>query len=130
MNCKKCNSPLSEGTIFCPNCGEKVVTDVVTSETEVEPVDNVENNITEAANTVNQTVPVERKRSKASLIIGIIAVADTRVPIVKATVNNEIPWVEVAKDYKYLDSEGDICIFEVLDTSVKDWELKINEQGK
>lgn len=73
MNCKKCNSPLSEGTIFCPNCGEKVVTDVVTSETVVEPVDNVENNITEAANTVNQTVPVERKRSKAPLIIGIIA---------------------------------------------------------
>jgi len=65
-----------------------------------------------------------------AIIIGIIAVADTRVPIVKATVNNEIPWVEVAKDYKYLDSEGDICIFEVLDTSVKDWELKINEQGK
>ena len=73
MNCKKCNSPLSEGTIFCPNCGEKVVTDVVTSETVVEPVNNVENNITEAANTVNQTVPVERKRSKAPLIIGIIA---------------------------------------------------------
>lgn len=73
MNCKKCNSPLSEGTIFCPNCGEKVVTDVVTSETVVEPVDNVENNMTEAANTVSQTVPVERKRSKAPLIIGIIA---------------------------------------------------------
>lgn len=65
-----------------------------------------------------------------AIILGIVAVIDTRVPIVKATVNNEIPWVEVAKDYKYLDSEGDICIFEVLDTSVKNWELKVNEQGK
>lgn len=65
-----------------------------------------------------------------AIVIGIIAKADTRVPIVKATVDNEIPWVEVAKDYKYLDSEGDICIFEVLNTSVKDWELKVNGQNK
>lgn len=65
-----------------------------------------------------------------AIILGIVAVVDTRVPIVKATVDNEIPWVEVAKDYKYLDSEGDICIFEVLNTSVKDWELKVNGQNK
>lgn len=62
-----------------------------------------------------------------AVILGVIAVVDTRVPIVKATVNNEIPWVEVAKDYKYLDCEGDIRIFEVLNTTVSEWETKVNE---
>lgn len=61
-----------------------------------------------------------------AVVIGLIAKADTRVPIVKATVNTEIPWVEVTKDYKYLDHEGDICIFEVLNTTVEEWEPKVN----
>ena len=62
-----------------------------------------------------------------AIIVGLVAVIDTRVPIVKATVNNEIPWVEVAKDYKYLGCEGDIRIFEVLNTTVSEWETKVNE---
>jgi len=65
--------------------------------------------------------------SICAIILGLLAVIDTRVPIVKATVNNEIPWVEVAKDYKYLGNEGDICIFEVLNTTVGEWETKVNE---
>ena len=62
-----------------------------------------------------------------AIIVGIIAIVDTRVPIVKATVNTEIPWVEIAKDYKYLGHEGDICIFEVLNTTISEWETKVNE---
>lgn len=65
-----------------------------------------------------------------AIFIGIVANADTRMPIVKATVNTEIPWIEVAKDYKYLDREGNICVFEVLNTSIENWELKVNEQNK
>lgn len=30
MNCKKCNNPLTEGTIFCPICGERVETENIT----------------------------------------------------------------------------------------------------
>ena len=61
-----------------------------------------------------------------AILLGIFALTDTRVPIVKATVNTEIPWVEVAKDYKYLGREGDICIFEALNKTVKEWEPKVN----
>ena len=62
-----------------------------------------------------------------AIVIGVIAKSDTRVPIVKATINNEIPWVEVAKDYKYLGHEGEIYIFEKLNTTIEEWEKKINE---
>lgn len=62
-----------------------------------------------------------------AIIVGIIALADTRVPIVKATINNETSWVEIAKDYKYLGREGDIYIFEALNKTVKEWEPKVNE---
>lgn len=64
-----------------------------------------------------------------AIVVGIIAVIDTRVPIVKATVNTEISWVELAKDYKYLGNEGDIYIFEVLNKTNKEWEPKVNEMG-
>lgn len=63
--------------------------------------------------------------SVCAILVGIFALMDTRVPIVKATINNEIPWIEVAKDYKYLGSEGDIRIFEVLNTTVSEWETKV-----
>jgi len=69
MNCKKCNNPLKEGASFCPNCGEKV-----------EEISTVENSFNEAATTVNQTV--ERKRSKAPLIIGIILGSLTLVGLI------------------------------------------------
>lgn len=90
MNCKKCNSPLNEGSAFCPVCGEKVVTDttsVIEEKKEeminnepvvgqptpyVEPTPIIEPQITEAASTVNQTIPVERKNSNAPLIVVII----------------------------------------------------------
>ncbi len=81
MNCKNCNSPLAEGTVFCPNCGQKLeetVTPVVTptpmvpeqpvvTEPVVQPttvveqpaeVLEVENEVNTAAATVNQTAPV------------------------------------------------------------------------
>ena len=61
-----------------------------------------------------------------AILLGIFALADTRVPIVKATVNNEIPWVEVAKDYKYLGNEGNIYIFEALNKTIEEWEPKVN----
>ena len=97
MNCKNCNSPLPEGTVFCPNCGQKseeAVTPMVPEQPVVtEPVTNaqpevltVEKEVSEAASVVNQTAPTpepiqpapvstnvpEKKSSKVGLIIVII----------------------------------------------------------
>ena len=63
MNCKKCNSPLPEGSKFCSKCGEQFETETVIEEVEkleVEPE-------------INQIPVVEKKKSKAPLIIGIVA---------------------------------------------------------
>ncbi len=60
MNCKNCNSSLEEGTTFCPNCGQAVNEEIVEE-------------VTNAATTVNNTSFSEKKNNKAPLIIGIIA---------------------------------------------------------
>ena len=38
---------------------------------------------------------------------------DSRYPIVKATINDTIPWKEVNEKYTLIDQEGDIYIFRV-----------------
>ena len=38
---------------------------------------------------------------------------DSRYPIVKATINETIPWKEVNKRYELIDQEGEIYIFRV-----------------
>ena len=65
MNCKNCNSPLSEGATFCANCGQKV-------EENKAPVVETQKEVAEAATVVNQTIPVEKKSSKAPLIILLV----------------------------------------------------------
>ena len=40
-------------------------------------------------------------------------VTDSRYPIVKATINDTIPWKEVNEKYTLIDQEGDIYIFRV-----------------
>ena len=85
MNCKNCGFPLTEENQTCPSCGapnnvvveqpveenvkevNETISEPVTTE---EPTPAVEQPVVNANQEVNQ--PVERKRSKAPLIIGII----------------------------------------------------------
>ena len=89
MNCKNCNSPLSEGATFCPICGQQVEETPVVSN---DPIINggpevleVEKEVSNAASVVNQTAPEvtpimpapvitpePQKKSNIGLIIVII----------------------------------------------------------
>ena len=62
------------------------------------------------------------------IILSLFTLVDNRVPIIKATVDDTIPWKEVVKNYKMLDNEGDIYTFKVLNTTRKEWERHLNEQ--
>lgn len=63
-----------------------------------------------------------------AIILSIFTLMDNRIPIIKATVDDTIPWKEVVKNYKMLDNEGDIYTFKVLNTTKKEWERHLNEQ--
>lgn len=59
--------------------------------------------------------------------VGFYLVADSRVPIVKATINETVPWQEVNSKYELLEQTGKIYTFKVKDVSIKDWETLIKE---
>jgi hypothetical protein len=60
----------------------------------------------------------------------IYAFLDHRVPIVKATVDNSISYVEMNNHYELMKQEGKLYIFKVLDISNEGWEAVVEEQNK
>lgn len=58
------------------------------------------------------------------------AFTDTRTPIVKATLDSDISYVEVNKDYELIKQEGKLYTFKVLDTSNEEWKAVVKEQNK
>lgn len=55
------------------------------------------------------------------------AFTDTRTPIVKATLDSNISYVEINKDYELMKQEGKIYQFKVLNTTNEEWELIVEE---
>lgn len=55
------------------------------------------------------------------------AFTDNRTPIVKATLDSNISYVEINKDYKLMKQEGKIYTFEVLNTTNEEWEVIVEE---
>lgn len=64
--------------------------------------------------------------SVLAIVLGVLAFQDTRVPIVKATIDNSVSWAEVQKDYEFLKQEGEIYTFKVKNTTIDEWLLKID----
>ena len=62
------------------------------------------------------------------IFVGISLKADTRVPIVKALVDDKIPYLEVFENYEYMNRQGQVYTFKVKNVSKTEWELEINEQ--
>lgn len=65
----------------------------------------------------------------ACLIIGISNLIDSRRPIVKATLDNTISFIEIQERYDYVDKEGDIYIFRPRNVNIDEWEQLIKEKN-
>ena len=59
------------------------------------------------------------------VVLGILVLQDTRIPIVKATVNDETSWKEIQQDYELIKQEGEIYTFRVKNASIEEWKLKV-----
>lgn len=46
---------------------------------------------------------------------GFLSSLDTGYPIVKATLNDTVPYVEIVEHYEYISREGDLWTFRVLE---------------
>ncbi len=66
----------------------------------------------------------------ACIIIGVFNLIDSRTPVVKATLNDTIPFTEIQKHYEYVDKEGDIYIFKPRNINIDEWERQVKEQNK
>lgn len=62
------------------------------------------------------------------VIGGLIAIGDTRIPIIKATVNEEVSWQEITDKYELAEQEGQIYIFKVKNTTIEEWENHLKEK--
>lgn len=63
-----------------------------------------------------------------ALILAVCnAFTDTRTPIVKATLDSNISYVEINKDYELMKQEGKIYQFKVLNTTNEKWEVVVEE---
>ncbi len=62
------------------------------------------------------------------IVCGLMFFKDTRVPIVKAIIDEDITWQEMNKNYELLGNEGDIYKFEVKNVTVEDWEKEIENK--
>lgn len=66
----------------------------------------------------------------ACIIIGIFNLIDSRTPVVKATLDDTIPFTEIQKHYEYVNKEGDIYIFKPRNINIDEWEQQVKEQNK
>lgn len=64
------------------------------------------------------------------IILGFAAKADTRIPIIKATINESASWQEINNKYQLLEQTGEIYTFEVKDMDIKEWEILIEQENK
>ena len=64
------------------------------------------------------------------IMISIGLLINNQKPIIKATVDDTIPWKEIDKDYKFESQEGNIYTFVVKNKTIEEWKLIIEEEQK
>lgn len=61
-------------------------------------------------------------------ICGLLSISDFRIPIVKATINEEISWQEINDKYELAGQEDQIYTFKVKNITIKEWENHLKEK--
>ena len=60
-------------------------------------------------------------------IFGLAEYTDTRIPIIKATMNDEVSWQEIYNKYEFKSQEGEIYTFKVKDITNEEWDTFLKE---
>ena len=60
-------------------------------------------------------------------VFGLAEYSDTRIPIIKATINDEVSWQEIYNKYELKSQEGEIYTFKVKDTTNEEWDAFLRE---
>ena len=60
-------------------------------------------------------------------LLGLGTYLDTRIPIIKATINDEVSWQEIYDKYEFKSQEGEIYTFKVKDITNEEWDTFLKE---
>lgn len=60
-------------------------------------------------------------------LLGFANYLDTRIPIIKATINDEVSWQEIYNKYEFESQEGEIYTFKVKDITNEEWDAFLME---
>lgn len=60
-------------------------------------------------------------------LFGLSEYLDTRIPIIKATMNDEVSWKEIYNKYEFESQEGEIYTFKVKYTTNEEWDAFLME---
>ena len=60
-------------------------------------------------------------------VLGFSHYLDTRTPIIKATINDEVSWQEIYNKYEFESQEGEIYTFKVKDMTNEEWDAFLRE---
>lgn len=60
-------------------------------------------------------------------LLGLAEYSDTRIPIIKATMNDEVSWQEIYNKYEIQSQEGEIYTFKVKDITNEEWDAFLRE---
>lgn len=59
---------------------------------------------------------------------GFLVKNDNRVPIIKATINEQVSWREIVDKYELKGQEGQIYVFKVNNVTNEEWENYLKEK--
>lgn len=60
-------------------------------------------------------------------LLGLDEYLDNRIPIIKATINDEVSWQEIYNKYEFKSQEGEIYTFKVKDITNEEWDAFLKE---